>query len=80
MSHTLKDFAVNHDLEVMISKAAHGASYVGGGGTIVIAGLDLSDLGVLVGMCFTALTYFTFLYFKIKQDRREEKAAKKNAG
>lgn len=77
MTEHLKHFADNHNLELMASKAAHGASYIGGGATVV-SGLSLNEWGVVVGMCFTAATYFTFLYFKIKQDRREEKASKKS--
>lgn len=57
------------EVEQMIAKTAHGASYVGAGAT-TISGLNLNEWGVVVGMVFTALTYFTFLFFKVREDRR----------
>ena len=77
MTEHVKHLADSPQIETMISKAAHGASYIGGSATVA-SGLTLNEWGVVVGMCFTGLTYFTFLYFKIRQDRREERAIQKD--
>ena len=56
-----------------VTKTAHGLSYLGAGGTVT-SGLTHSEIGVYGGLVFTGLTYFTYLYFNWRKDRREEKA------
>ncbi len=53
----------------MINKIADLSSYTAAGGT-VIAGYALSEVAMVVGMVFIVLTYFTGLYFKLKDNKK----------
>ena len=54
-------------------KITHTTSYIIGSGTATGAYMNLSDLGIVVGIVFTVLTYLTFLTFAIRRDRRERR-------
>jgi len=54
-----------------LENAMRNVSYLSGTGTGTIAGLQISDVGVIVGIVFTVLTYVTYLYFSWRKDKRE---------
>ncbi|RMG70573.1 MAG: hypothetical protein D6711_16985 [Chloroflexi bacterium] len=65
----------NH-YEHIAAKTAAVASYASAGATTFF-GLTLNEWGVIIGMLCSVLTYATYLYFKIRDDKRKSELAEK---
>ena len=55
---------------MQITTAVDSTSITAGGSTMIIAGLQLSDFALFVGMMFTVLTFCMSLFFHIRRERR----------
>ena len=71
MAANISPLTVNNKMDNTITVTT-GLSY-GSGFAGFIAGLSLNDWLALGGLFFIALTYFTNLYFRLRDERRQER-------
>ena len=68
----MHDEITQHSIDLIGAKAGAAMTY-GGSGVAVIAGLSLTEWGVIVGI-FTALVGLAVqIYFKNREDKRQER-------
>tara|TARA_R110000744_G_scaffold69739_3_gene141424 strand:+ start:1966 stop:2157 length:192 start_codon:yes stop_codon:yes gene_type:complete len=62
----------------LVDKAAIN-SYITSGGVAAFGGMTANEVTMCAGIFFAGATYFTNLFFKIREDRRSERAEKEKA-
>jgi len=71
---------MNEQIQTAGAAIATKAAYTSSGGLIILGWyFEMKDLGILAGIVVGLATYFTNLYFRIRDDRRKDRADKRLA-